>query len=224
MLILLLQSVQHATQATRDTTAVLPQPQNVPEWVKTLITALVGAVVGFVSSVILEFLKPFIAKRLLRRSVRTHLVNELRRNTEILELAFKLMTNARSQDEESHRQALRVALRFIPLVSSDRYTHYFTQAKDLVYDLDRGHSLALFYRILTEYFPPEKLPLTYTFGEVNTGLYSALAHAREYLNVSGPYPIPSHMPELELAYLDVPDSDDPGMSVKIDGPQSSGLG
>lgn len=215
VMLLLLQSAQQVKQAA-NVIGTLQQPHVLPEWIKTLITASVGALVGFISSVLLEFLKPYIAKRLLRRTVRTHLVNELKQNTGILELTFRLITTARSGDGEAHRSALKVALRFVTLVSSDRYTHYFTETKDVVYELDKEQSLALFYRIIAERFPPQKPASEYTFGEVNTGLYSALIHARRYLKVRGEYPIPSHIPELEVAYLDVvPESDDAGMAEKI---------
>lgn len=137
-------------QAPPHVYVTVQQPAGMPEWVKILITVTVGALVGIVSNIAMEYVKPWIAKRLMKRTVRTQIHAELLVAGSAAEAAQRILTSAAGKSEDGRRVALGYAELIGSVIESDRYDFYFTDQKALVYEIDEAKLIGTFYKAVKQ--------------------------------------------------------------------------
>src|SRR5438874_13033097 len=148
-------------QAQPNTIYVERAPGGIPEWERTLITASIGAFVCVVSSILMEYVKPYIANRVLRGTVARQIKDEFIDNMTLLKDSQEMLGRARREGKEAHSGCLRMVLLNLICLERDRYFHYFSTAKSVLYRLDEKHSLTDFYRILKQLYSPGKAASEY---------------------------------------------------------------
>ena len=165
MLLILFQATGHAAAhaalAAQQTVASAPAPPNVyvtvqqpsggmPEWIKILLTAAVGALVGIVSSIAMEYVKPWIAKRLMKRTVKTQIYAELLVAGSEAESALRILKSAEGLSAKEREFALQCARMIGSNIESDRFDFYFSDQKALVYEIDQDKLIGVFYKTVRE--------------------------------------------------------------------------
>jgi len=114
------------------------QPAGWPVWVTTLFSAAVGAVFGFLGTIASERLK----KRAKQKKISTHLAAEVLNNLRAMDGVLLMVVPEIPYDTDSWKNYIRaVAWK----ISVDRYSHYFAQEKEMVYELDEKGMLENFY-------------------------------------------------------------------------------
>jgi hypothetical protein len=221
MLLILLQAAKHAVPALQQATSNAPPPSvyvtvqqpsaGMPEWIKILLTAAVGALVGIASNIAMEYVKPWIAKRLMKKTVKTQIFTELLAAGSDAESAQRILASAAAQSGEAREFALQCAAIIGSGIESDRYDFYFIDQKALVYEIDEAKLIAVFHKAVKEAtaaarannFDSAQKMLGVAAGLLKT---SVTQHKLKYV----PHPNP-----IETAYQDgrtsPPPSEDPGI-------------
>lgn len=135
---------------------VQPPAGGMPEWAKILISAGTGALLGILSSIAMEYVKPWIGKKQLRKTIEAQLGEELMGNLNQIEGALGLLKSVDLKNERDSDSALDLAGIIIKDVNRDRYDFYMTTQKPIVYEVDAGKSLSLFYSAIKEL--PSRVP------------------------------------------------------------------
>jgi hypothetical protein len=125
----------------------IPTARSLPIWVTTLISAGIGAVFGVLSGSVMEILKPSISRRVARRVVKPQLVEEVKRNLEILGPIDKWDQN------KAENSIIDFANYLIKIINRSKYTLFLDREPLAVYDLDRDKWLTAFYGTVTNNLP-----------------------------------------------------------------------
>lgn len=128
-------------QAAPNTIYVREAASGMPEWVKILISAATGALFGIGGSVVMEFVKPAITKRRMRKIVIAQLAAELLDNMRYIDGAIRILKEADNRIPPKRDAVISMAAMLLKLIDSDRFDHFFTNEKMLVYEVDDDKSL-----------------------------------------------------------------------------------
>ena len=133
MFIVPLDAAQQAKEVAPQVWVAVQQPAGMPEWVGILLSAAVGAVFAIVAGLLTEYVKPRIQRGQVRRRMIEQLNDELLKNMASIEGAYQML-ELELPKEKPRAQMAGVML---SLIKSDRFDHFFSEVKTLLYEYDQ---------------------------------------------------------------------------------------
>jgi hypothetical protein len=151
-------------------------PPGMPEWVKILISAAVGALFAMLGGIVMEYLKPLITKQRTRKMVRSQLAAELLDNMSFVHGAVAILGESEKVAPGKRDAVVSLAATMLRMTNTDRFDHFFTNEKMLVYEVDDDKSLSTFYEVVKTTIPGVLQSRNYSDMRIMIGEASRLAH------------------------------------------------